>query len=54
MIDSRNFDLKVFLPGKASLKCIPANAESTGFKLSCNVNVWALFGKLPVFGKSIS
>ena len=46
------FWLESFLPGKASLKYIPANAESTGFKLSCNVHVWALFDKLPVFGKS--
>ena len=32
------FRLEFDLPGKVSLKCIPENAESVGFKLACNVH----------------
>ena len=30
-----------------------ADADSVGFKLACNVHVWAYFEKLPVSGKLI-
>ena len=37
--------------GKGSPKFVSGNADSVGFKLACNVHVWAYFEKLPVSGK---
>ena len=30
-----------------------ASADSMGFKLACNVHVWAYFEKIPVSGKNL-
>ena len=38
---------------KVSSKYMSAIADSVGFKLMCNVHVWAYFEKLSVSGKNI-
>ena len=42
---------EIDLTSKVSPKCIFVNADNVGFKLACNVLVWAYFEKLPVSGK---